>query len=88
MVHLRIPRVLRRYSGGAGEVLVRGATVAEALEDLFRLWPDLRLRVLDPRGEVHPYLRLFRNDAQLEGALDAPLVDGDLLEIVAAAAGG
>jgi len=67
---------------------VRGATVAEALDDLFRLWPDLRLRVLDRHGEVHPYLRLFRNDAELPRAMDAPLVDGDLLEIVAAAAGG
>jgi molybdopterin converting factor small subunit len=88
VVHLRIPRALRRYSGGAGEVSVRGATVAEALDDLFRLWPDLRLRVLDARGAVHPYLRLFRNDAELPRALDAPLADGDLLEIVAAAAGG
>ncbi|MHC4135454.1 MAG: MoaD/ThiS family protein [Planctomycetota bacterium] len=88
MVLLRIPRVLRRYSGGAEEVVVRGATVAEALDDLFRLWPDLRLRVLDARGDVHPYLRLFRNDTELPRALDTPLADGDLVEIVAAAAGG
>ena len=88
MVRLRVPRGLRRYSGGADEVIVSGATVAEALEDLFRLWPELRLRVLDARGDVHPYLRLFRNDAELPRARDVALADGDLVEIVAAAAGG
>lgn len=86
MVRLRIPEVLRRYSGGAGEVAVHGATAAEALEQLFSVWPGLRLRVLDADGEVHPYLRLFRNDAEV--ALDAPLAADDLLEIVAAAGGG
>ena len=88
MVRLRIPRVLRRYSGGTDEAAVHGATVADALDDLFRLWPDLRRRVLDARGDVHPYLRLFRNGTQLAPGLDTPLADGDLVEIVAAAAGG
>ncbi|MHC4816759.1 MAG: MoaD/ThiS family protein [Planctomycetota bacterium] len=87
-MHLRIPRVLRRYSGGADDVVVHGATVADALEDLFRLWPDLRLRVLDGHGDVFPYLRLYRNDRELARDLDTPLADGDVLEIVAAAAGG
>ncbi|MHC4971683.1 MAG: MoaD/ThiS family protein [Planctomycetota bacterium] len=88
MVRLRIPRALRRYSGGTDEVVVHGATVADALEDLFRTWPDLRPRVLDARGEVFPYLRLFRNDGEIPPDPDTTLADGDLLEIVAAAAGG
>ncbi len=88
MVRLRIPEVLRRYSGGAEEVVVRGATLADALDDLFRHHPDLRIRVLDARGEVHPYLRLFRNDTEIPPVLETPLAKGDVLEIVAAAAGG
>jgi molybdopterin converting factor small subunit len=88
VVHLRIPGTLQRYSGGAQEVVVRGATVADALEDLFRRHPDLRMRVLDPDGTLHPYLRLFRNDSELPRGLDTPLAAGDLVEIVAAAAGG
>ena len=88
MVRCRIPEALRRYSGDAEEVIVRGATVADALEDLFRLWPELRARVLDARGDVFPYLRLFRNGTELGPGLDTPLADDDLLEIVAAAAGG
>ena len=88
MVRLRIPEALRRYSGGAEEVVVRGATVADALDDLFRHHPDLRIRVLDTQGAVHPYLRLFRNETEIPPALDTPLAAGDLVEIVAAAAGG
>jgi hypothetical protein len=88
VVHLRIPEVLRRYSGGADDVVVSGATVADALVDLFRVWPDLRLRVLDARGELHPYLKLFLNGEETTRALDAPLADGDRLEIVTAAGGG
>lgn len=86
MVRLRIPEVLRRYAGGTAELMVHGATVAEALDDLFRVWPELRSRVLDADGDVLPYLRLFRNDGEV--ALSAPLADGDLLEIFAAAGGG
>jgi hypothetical protein len=89
-VRLRVPEVLRRYSGGAAEVAVTGATVRAALEGLFALHPDLRERVLDPEGEVFPYLLLFCNRAELprDGLLECPLEDGDLLEIVVAAAGG
>lgn len=86
MVRLRIPAVLRRFSGGNDQVMVHGATVADALADLFRLWPDLRPRVLDARGAVHPYLRLFLDDAEV--GLDAPVADGNVLAIVAAAGGG
>ncbi|MHC4548284.1 MAG: MoaD/ThiS family protein [Planctomycetota bacterium] len=88
-VRLRIPPALRRYAGGAEEVSIRGATLADALEDLFRHHPDLRPRVLNERGEVQPYLVLFVNEAELErGKLKERLADGDVVEIVGAAAGG
>jgi hypothetical protein len=89
-VRLRVPEVLRRYSGGVAEVAVAGATVRAALEGLFALHPDLRERVLDPRDEVFPYLLLFRNGSELPRGdlLGRPLQDGDLLEIIGAAEGG
>jgi hypothetical protein len=89
-VILRIPTVLRRFTGGAGEVEARGATVGEALEDLFRRHADLRSRVLDGAGEVRPYLLLFRNGQELprKGARATPLGAGDVLEIVGGAEGG
>ena len=83
---LRIPRVLRRYSGGAEEVDVSGATVAEAFEDLFSRHPDLRLRVLDDGGRLFPYLLVFRNDEA--AALETEVGGADVLELVGAAEGG
>lgn len=87
---LRIPAVLRRFTGGAGEVEARGPTVGEALEDLFRAHPALRTRVVGDDGEVRPYLLLFRNGAELprRGARATPLGAGDVLEIVGGAEGG
>ena len=86
-VVVHIPDVLRRYSGGMGEVRAEGETVAEALDDVFLRHADLRSRVLDERGEVFPYLRLFRGGEAIElsTALDG---DDDEFEIIAAVAGG
>ena len=83
---LLIPTVLRRYSGGVDEVAVAGATVGEAIQDLLRIHPDLKIRVLNDRGEVHPHLLLFRNNEQVDAA--TALDDGDVVEIVGAAEGG
>jgi len=87
---VRVPVVLRRYSGGEAAVAVEGETVAAALDDLFRSHPDLKPRVLDRRGEVYPYLVLFRNDRAIprEGLLGTALEEDDVVEIVAAAEGG
>jgi molybdopterin converting factor small subunit len=81
-----IPEVLRRYSGGMGEVPAEGETVAEALEDVFARHSGLRARVLDERGAVYPYLRLYRGGEDVE--LGSELAEGDEIEIIAAVAGG
>jgi len=86
-VRLILTPMLRRYSGGRSEFELAGATsVGDALDGLFATFPDLRERVLDTQGRLHPYLRVFRND-QAAG-LVSPVVLGDVIEIVAAAAGG
>ena len=85
-MRLLLTPMLRRYGGGRDEFDVSGATVGQALEGLFGAFPDLRARVLDTQGRLHPYLRIFCND-QAAG-LASPVVPGDVIEIVAAAAGG
>ena len=63
---LLVPPVLREYAGGA-ELDVAGGTVGEVLAALD---DDLRCRVLDERGELFPYLRLFVNDEEANRLLD------------------
>lgn len=89
-VTVRLPEFLRRYGGGESDVAARGATVGDALADLFRTRPDLRVRVVDAQGAVFPYLLVFRNGDEVPRAAltSAALADGDRLEIVAGAEGG
>jgi hypothetical protein len=89
-VTVRLPDFLQRHAGGAAELRAGGGTVGDALADLFRTRPDLRVRVVDAKGDVFPYLIVVRNGDELPraGLLAAPLADGDVLEIVGGAEGG
>jgi hypothetical protein len=89
-VTVHLPEFLRRYGGGAADVAAQGATVGDVLADLFRTRPDLRVRVVDAKGALFPFLVLVRNGSELarDDALRAALADGDRLEIVAGAEGG
>jgi sulfur carrier protein ThiS len=89
-VTVHLPEFLRRYGGGAADVAAHGATVGDALADLFRTRPDLRVRVVDAHGAVFPYLLVFRNGDEVPRAAltSAALTDGDRIEIVAGAEGG
>ncbi len=89
-VIVEVPEVLARYSEGRGEVRVRADHVAAALEALFGVHPELRPRVLDARGRVHPYLVLFRDGEELPraGLAAFALRDGSRVELVGAAEGG
>ena len=89
-VTVHLPEYLRRYGGGEADLGAQGANVREALDDLFRTRPDLRVRVVDARGAIFPFLVVVRNGSELErrDALNARLADGDRIELVAAAEGG
>jgi len=90
MPTVRIPDPLRRYAGGAASFEVGGATVEEALEDAFRLHPDLRSRIVDGEGRVHHHLLAFRNEAGLrrEEIAGTALTPGDALTFLEAVGGG
>ena len=91
-IEVHVPEVLRRYSGGAEVVRVEApaVNVRAALEGLFARHPCLRTRTLSDRGALWPYLVLVRNGRELprDSALDTPVADGDVVEIVGAAEGG
>ena len=46
-VTVRIPTILRSYTGGSAEVAAQGATLADVIEDLEANHPGLRARLLD-----------------------------------------
>jgi molybdopterin converting factor small subunit len=87
---VRIPTPLRSFTGGAGEVSVAGATVADALGDLGRRHAGILERVLDDRGQVRGFVNIYVGEDNVRslGGLGARLPDASVISIVPAVAGG
>ncbi len=89
-VTARIPAQLRTLTGGAGEVVLSGSTVAEVLKDLDASHPGFADRLFDDTGALRRFVNIFLADEDvrfLQG-LDTPVAEGQTLSIVPAVAGG
>jgi molybdopterin synthase sulfur carrier subunit len=89
-VEVRIPTILRQYTGGAKSVSGAGDTLADLLTDLDASYPGLRARLITDAGGLHRFVNVYVNDEDVRflGALDAKLSDGDSVTILPAVAGG
>ena len=89
-VRIRIPTPLRRFTGGAEEVSVSGATVGSAVEELEKKHPGIKERLCDESGRVRRFVNVYVNgdDIRFLSSLDTPVKDGDEVSIVPAIAGG
>ncbi|MEU6438727.1 MULTISPECIES: MoaD/ThiS family protein [unclassified Streptomyces] len=89
-VSVRIPTILRTYTGGQAEVPAEGATVAEVLADLERNHTGISARVLDDDGKLRRFVNLYVNDDDIrfEQGLDTATPDGTGISIIPAVAGG
>ena len=87
---IRIPTPLRSFTGGAGEVVVEGTTVGQALNALDTLHEGILERVLDTQGQVRGFVNIYIGETNVKalGGLDAPLPDPAVISIVPAVAGG
>jgi molybdopterin synthase sulfur carrier subunit len=89
MPSVRIPPPYRGPTLGAEKVDVDGATVGDALEAVERKYPGFLPQVLDDDGNLHRFVKLFKNgDHLVRDALRTPLASTDDVEIIAAIAGG
>ena len=89
-VNVRIPTQLRELSGGAAEIAVDGATVAEVLKALEAVHPGFGDRLFDESGSLRRFVNVFVADEDirfLEGT-DTAVADGQTVSIVPAVAGG
>ena len=87
---VRIPTILRSYTGGANEVTAEGSTLAEVLESLEASYPGIRARVLDDAGALRRFVNVYvgDDDVRFIGGLDAKITDGAQVSIIPAVAGG
>ena len=87
---VRIPTILRPYTGGASEVTAEGATLAEVLDSLEATHPGIRARVLDDDGAIRRFVNVYVNDDDVRFAegLATATPDGASISIIPAVAGG
>jgi len=89
-IDVRIPTILRSFTGGSKAVTGSGETLAELLSDLDAKHPGLKGRLITPEGGLHRFVNIYVNDEDVRflGSLDAKLNDGDTVTILPAVAGG
>jgi sulfur-carrier protein len=89
-IEVRIPTILRPYTGGAKTVTGAGDTLADLLTDLDGRHAGIRGRLVTDQGTLHRFVNIYVNDEDVRflGALDAKLNDGDTVTILPAVAGG
>jgi molybdopterin synthase sulfur carrier subunit len=89
-VSVRIPTILRTHTGGAAEVEVDGATLAEVLDRLEADHPGIRARVLDDDGKLRRFVNVYVGDEDVRFAqgLQTETPDGTSVSIIPAVAGG
>ncbi|MDT9591960.1 MoaD/ThiS family protein [Nocardioides zeae] len=92
-IEVRIPTILRTYTGGAKAVEAEGGDLATLIDDLDARHPGIKGRLVEgEEGEVE--LRRFVNvyindeDVRFIGGLEATLSDGDQIVVLPAVAGG
>ena len=89
-VSVRIPTILRTYTGGESEVTAAGATLAEVLDDLDASYSGIRGRILDESGELRRFVNVYvgNDDVRFLDGLDSTTPDGTQISIIPAVAGG
>jgi molybdopterin converting factor small subunit len=89
-VTVRIPTQLRTLSGGASEVSVDAATVADALKALDTAHPGFNERLFDDGGNLRRFVNVFlaEEDIRFLDGVGTPVTDGQTISIVPAVAGG
>ncbi|HWJ67977.1 MAG TPA: MoaD/ThiS family protein [Nocardioides sp.] len=89
-VSVRIPTILRTYTGGESEVSATGATVAEILDDLDANFAGIKGRIVDEDGKLRRFVNVYVNndDVRFEQDLATPTPDGAEVSVIPAVAGG
>ncbi|MFJ5922904.1 ubiquitin-like small modifier protein 1 [Kitasatospora sp. NPDC092948] len=87
---VRIPTILRTYTGGSAEVTAEGATLSAVVADLEANHPGIAARLLDDTGKLRRFVNVYVNDDDVRFAdgLETEIKDGASVSIIPAVAGG
>jgi len=88
-VAIRVPTILRPYTGGEKSIEGTGDTLDDLIADLETRHAGLRERLVED-GQLRRFVNVYLNDEDVRflGGLGAPVADGDEVTILPAVAGG
>jgi sulfur-carrier protein len=89
-IEVRIPTVLRGYTGGEKAVEGKGDTLGDLFSDLDSRHTGLRDRLLSGDGALNRFVNVYLNDEDVRflGGVQTPVAEGDVVTILPAVAGG
>ncbi|MFF9350863.1 MoaD/ThiS family protein [Streptomyces sp. NPDC014734] len=89
-VKVRIPTILRTYTGGRAEVPADGENLSQVIASLEQNHPGIAARVLDDQGKLRRFVNVYVNDddVRFESGLETATPDGAGISIIPAVAGG
>ncbi|GAA3547895.1 MoaD family protein [Nocardioides daeguensis] len=88
-IEVRIPTILRTYTGGEKAVNADGATLSALIDSLEANHPGIKDRLIEG-ADLRRFVNIYINDEDVRfiGSLEAALSDGDQVVILPAVAGG
>lgn len=88
-IEVRVPTILRNYTGGEKAVTAQGGSLSEVIENLETNHPGIKERLVDD-GDLRRFVNVYVNDEDVRftGGLDTDVSDGDAVVILPAVAGG
>ena len=89
MTEVRVPTILRPYTGGEKTVAADGASLSEIVQDLDSRYPGIADRLVDESG-LRRFVNVYLNDEDVRylGVKQTALKDGDVVSFLPALAGG
>lgn len=89
-IEVRIPTILRPYTGGERAVEGNGASVLALVDDLESRFAGIKERLVDETGDVRRFVNIYVNDEDIRftGGLETSVSDGSTVVILPAVAGG
>jgi sulfur-carrier protein len=89
-VSVRVPTILRSYTGGEAVVTAESGTVREVIAGLDATFPGIGGRLLDDSGQLRRFVNVYvgDEDVRLAQGLDTEVPPGGQVSVIPAVAGG
>ncbi len=89
-VSVRIPTILRTYTGGSAEVPAEPGTLREVIAGLDAAYPGIAGRIVDDTGNLRRFVNVYVGDEDVRFAegLETQVPAGARVSVIPAVAGG